>query len=130
MRNDPTDPEAWHDYAEADLRRSVKRLAEGDLEDCVVHLQQCAEKAMKGKLIGSGWALEKTHNLIKLADELASHGIDVDWFDKTAGLLLAGYIGDRYPGMRDDEPDATTVTAALEETRRLFEELSGRKADQ
>jgi HEPN domain-containing protein len=126
MRNDPQDPEAWYDYAQEDLRRSARRLAEGDLSDCLVHQQQCAEKVMKGKLIAMGWVLEKTHNLIKLADELRLRGVDVDWFATTGGLLLAGYIGDRYPGVRDDAPDQEAADAALQETARLFKELSGR----
>jgi HEPN domain-containing protein len=129
MRNDPQDPEAWYDYAEADLRRSERRLTEGDLQDCIVHQQQCAEKVMKGKLIGMGWALEKTHNLVKLADELRSRGVDVDWFAVTAGLLLAGYIGDRYPGVHDDAADQKSAEAALIETTRLYKELSGRSGN-
>jgi HEPN domain-containing protein len=126
MRHDPHDPEAWFDYAEEDLRRSERRLNESDLQDCLVHLQQCAEKAMKGKLISLGWTLEKTHNLIKLADELASHGIDLQWFACTAGLLLAGYIGDRYPGTQGDQVDERAVSKALEETTRLFAQISCR----
>lgn len=130
MRRDPHDPEAWFDYAEEDLRRSQRRLGEGDLSDCLVHLQQCAEKAMKGKLIGLGWPLERTHNLIKLADELAPHGIDLQWFGKTAGILLAGYIGDRYPGVQQDDLDLALVKESLEQTTRLFVQISGRSHPQ
>jgi HEPN domain-containing protein len=130
MRHDPKDPEAWHDYAEADLQRAHRRLEEGDLEDCIVHLEQCAEKTMKGKLIELGWELQKTHNLIKLADEILARGVDVKWFAATGGLLLAGYIGDRYPGLRDDELDQAAVKIAVEDTVRLFAQISGRKQTQ
>jgi HEPN domain-containing protein len=125
-RNDPSDPESWFDYAEEDLRRSERRFREPDLQDCLVHLQQCAQKAMKGKLIALGWPLEKTHNLVQLADELALRGIDLDWFGKTAGLLLAGYIGDRYPASVVDEIDESSVQIALAETKQLFGLLTGR----
>jgi HEPN domain-containing protein len=127
MRHDPNDPEAWHDYAEEDLQRAHRRLAEGDLVDCLVHLEQCAEKAMKGKLIELGWGLQKTHNLVKLADELLAPGVDVKWFAETGGLLLAGYIGDRYPGLRDESLDHETAKKAVEETAQRFAQISGRK---
>jgi HEPN domain-containing protein len=127
MRHDPHDPEAWFDYAEEDLVRAEKRLAEPDVVDALNHMQQSAEKALKGKLIGLGWDLIKTHNLTFLSKELAKKGFNLSWFEATGDLLTAQYIIDRYPHTIEPLPDSVALQSALDETRRLFEELSGRK---
>ena len=59
MRTDPN-LQHWFDLAERDLERAHRRYAETDFVDCLFHLQQCAEKAMKGRLISAGWPLQKT----------------------------------------------------------------------
>jgi HEPN domain-containing protein len=130
MRNDPHDPEAWYDFAGADLRRAHRALRDNDLSDCLSRLEQCAEKAIKGKLIGLGWPLERTHNLPKLIGELRSRGVVADWFEPSASILLEGYIGDRYPGASDEEFEESVVRNCLAETERLFAELSGRAPEQ
>lgn len=126
MRNDPRDPESWYDYGEQDLLRAHKRFAEGDYMDCAHHLQQCAEKAMKGRLIRLGWPLQKTHNLAALLKELHSRGLDLGWFSDAADVLTTEYIADRYPGFDDQPPDAAELRAFVQDTRRLFEQLSSR----
>jgi HEPN domain-containing protein len=128
MRNDPKDPESWYDYAEADLVRADKRLIEPDVIDALFHMQQSAEKVLKGKLIGLGWDLEKTHNLTSLIKELFKKGIDCNWFSETADLLTIQYLIDRYPHTAEPLPDSTTLKKSIDETRRLFRELSGRTA--
>jgi HEPN domain-containing protein len=127
MRNDPFDPESWYDYGGQDLERAHKRFAEGDLMDCAHHLQQSAEKAMKGKLISLGWQLQKTHNLAALLKELRSHGLDFSWFSDAADILTTEYIADRYPGFDDAPPAATELRGFVEGTTKLFETLTGRK---
>jgi HEPN domain-containing protein len=59
MVTDARNPEEWFDLAARDLTRAHRRWAEGDYEDCLFHLQQCAEKAIKGKLVQLGWRLQK-----------------------------------------------------------------------
>lgn len=127
MRNDPHNPESWFDYAEEDLARAYKRFAEGDHMDCAHHLQQCAEKAMKGKLIGLGWSLQKTHNLAYLLKELQTRGSTLSWFSKAADTLTTEYIADRYPGFDDALPTPGELREFVVETTKLFENLSGRK---
>lgn len=127
MITDPRDPQVWFDIAQKDLERAHRRFAEGDLTYCLFHLQQCAEKTIKGHLIGRGWNLQKTHDLDLLLHELRSAGVDCSWFNEAAEALTAEYIADRYPGFNDEPPDATELRGFVQDTRRLFEELSGRK---
>lgn len=127
MRTDPRNPQHWFDLAERDLQRAHRRFADPDLEDCLFHLQQCAEKAMKGRLVSAGWSLQKTHDLGALSTALAAHGLDCSWFEETADVLATEYIADRYPGFDDELPDGTELRGFIQQTRRLFEELSGRR---
>jgi HEPN domain-containing protein len=127
MLTDPKNPQHWFDFAEKDLLRAHRRFVEPDFIDCLFHLQQCAEKAMKGRLVSAGWALQKTHDLGALSASLFAHGIDCSWFEETADVLATEYIADRYPGFNDEPPDAAELRGFVQDTRRLFEELSGRK---
>lgn len=127
MRNDPRDPESWFDYAEQDLQRAVRRVAEEDITDAFFHMQQSAEKALKGKLIALGWNLIRTHNLAALSKELLIKGIDLSWFEGSADLLTAQYLTDRYPHITEPLPEKAAIDKALAETKRLFEELTGRQ---
>lgn len=127
MRNDPLDPESWFDYPEEDLVRAYKRFAEGDSMDCAHHLQQSAEKAMKGKLIGLSWSLQKTHNLAYLVKDLCARGLDFSWYSTAADVLTTEYIADRYPGFDDAPPSSEELRAFVTATTKVFENLSGRK---
>lgn len=126
MRHDPQDPEAWFDYAHEDLVRAEKRLIEPDVVDALFHMQQCAEKVLKGKLVGLGWDLVKTHNVTVLIKELSKKGLDFSWFEDCGDLLTAQYVIDRYPHTREPLPDSEMLDQAMEKTRRLFHEVSGR----
>lgn len=127
MQTDPRNPQHWFDFAERDLARAHRRFAEPDLSDCLFHLQQCAEKAMKGRLISAGWPRQKSHDLGALTTALLARGVDCAWFEETADVLATEYLADRYPGASDQPPDATEVRQFVQDTRKLFKELSGRK---
>ncbi len=127
MQTDPKNPQHWFDLAEKDLGRAYRRYAEPDFVDCLFHLQQCAEKTMKGRLVAAGWVLQKTHDLGALSTALLTYGIDCAWFEETADVLATEYIADRYPGFDDQPPDATELGEFIQHTSRLFSELTGRK---
>ena len=55
--------EDWFDKAAQDMRRVEILLAADDVEGAGFHLQQAAEKYLKGYLLGKGWALKRTHDL-------------------------------------------------------------------
>ena len=82
---------------------------------------------MKGKLIASGWSLQKTHDLELLLSELRSRGFDYSWYQNVADALTTEYIADRYPGFDDAPPVPGELRTFITETTKLFEHLSGRK---
>ena len=127
MPTDARDPQAWFDIAAKDLGRAHRRFAEGDIGDCLFRLQQCAEKAMKGKLLSLGWKLQKTHELGLLLLELKSKQLDCSWFETAADVLETEYISDRYPGFVDQPPDTATLRGFIVDTVKLFESLTNRK---
>ena len=124
MQTDARNPQHWFDIAEEDLVRAHRRFIEADFKDC---LQPSAEKIMKGKLVALGWPLQKTHDLAVLGVALQSFRVDCTWFEETADVLATEYIADRYPGFDDAPPDATELRTFVEDTRKLFESLTGRK---
>ena len=126
MVTDPRNPQVWFDTAQKDLDRAHRRFAEGDLTYCLFHLQQCAEKTIKGHLIGLGWSLKKTHDLDLLLRELRSRGVDCFWFADAAQTLTAEYLADRYPGFDDHPLDGAELRHFVQDTRQLFEEPTGR----
>ena len=127
MQTDAKNPQHWFDFAGEDLVRAHRRFTEGDFKDCLFHLQQCAEKAMKGKLVALGWPLQKLHDLAALSVALQSYNIDCAWFEETADVLATEYIADRYPGFDDAPPDAIELRSFIADTTKLFENLTGRK---
>ena len=97
MRSDPNDPEVWFDFARRDLSRARIFLREHDSAACALHLQQAAEKFLKGRLIRAGWKLRKTHDLLALlveAERFHLHGL---LRRETATDLIAEYIASQEP---------------------------------
>ena len=126
MATDAKNPEHWFDFASDDLIRAHRRFVEGDAEDCLFHLQQSAEKALKGKLIACGWKLRRIHDLSALIVALKTFGVDCSWYESSASVLATEYITDRYPGFDDAHPQPSELRTFVEETTTLFETLTGR----
>ena len=63
MRTESRLPHDWFDKASKDLRRVEILLATEDVEGAGFHLQQAAEKYLKGYLLGKGWPLRRIHDL-------------------------------------------------------------------
>ena len=127
MATDAKNPQHWFDFASGDLTRAYRRFAEADYVDCLFHLQQSAEKALKGKLIASGWKLQRTHDLSVLIVALKTRGTDCSWFEPVASVLAAEYVSDRYPGFDDAPPVPDELRGFIGATTKLFENLTGRK---
>ena len=120
MKGDPTNPADWQKIAVLDLARASKCLAEGDLPACTLWLEQAAEKASKGWLIGHGWNLIKTHDLERLACEIGTFGLNLSWFAPAAIRLRQLYFTDRYV---DDSPDPEPDEAECSQLVRMVEHL-------
>lgn len=95
MRGDPLVPADWLALAQIDLRRVRATLRDADFGAAAFWLQQSAEKALKGWLIGCGWALVKTHDLERLAGAVTQFGQTLSWFEPTAVRLTKLYFTDR-----------------------------------
>jgi len=54
MPPDSTDSARWIEHADRDMERARKMLEWGDLQDAGFHLQQSAEKYLKGFLLSKG----------------------------------------------------------------------------
>ena len=104
MRGDPGNPNDWFRYAARDLERARRLQPAQDPEGALFHLQQAAEKALKGKLVEKGWKLQKTHDLAQLIEAACRYGLDFEWFRSDAELLTLEYIADRYPGSTEPIP--------------------------
>ena len=70
-KTDSNNPADWLFIAQSDLE-GVRNLVAHKLAYgmCVSKLAEILEKVIKAELIRCGWFLVKTHDLVKLADEL------------------------------------------------------------
>jgi HEPN domain-containing protein len=106
-KTDSNNPGDWLLIAESDLE-GVRTLAEREIgySMCRSKLAEILEKLVKAELIRMGWFLEKTHDLEKLANELAALNSDLIATVKPLCIALAEvYFSDRYPGFDIEEPN-------------------------
>ena len=124
MPGDPTLPDSWYKHARQDLKIASVVLAEDEelIEGVLTHLQQAAEKLLKGWLIDHGWYLIKTHNLVELCDQASQRGVDLSWYPD-GKILSEAFFQSRYPGPENflTRGDVEAITARVE---RLFRELN------
>ena len=67
------------------------------LENVAFHIQQSAEKYLKGFLIHHGWKLEKIHDLVKLVEEAIKVDKSFSKFIKLMRKITNFYFESRYP---------------------------------
>ena len=121
MPGDPTVPESWYKHARRDLKSAKLVLADEDVEGGLVHLQQSAEKVLKGWLIERGWHLIKTHEINDLCNEVERRGINLAWFSHRK-ILTKAFFESRYPGPENFLTD-TQIQEIVQNVERLFAEL-------
>ena len=119
---------AWRSLADLDLSRARKRMAEEDLSDGLVHLQQAAEKYLKAWLVARSWPLRRIHDLPALVAVVREFGQDTDWFLPTAESLSLSYLAERYPGDFDPMPPKEEIAEYLSDVERLATELQIQQA--
>jgi HEPN domain-containing protein len=94
---------------------------------CRSKLSEILEKVLKAELIRQGWFLEKTHDLEKLANELAARKSDLIAVVKPLAIALAeAYFSDRYPGFDLEDPDWPDFCAKLEQVTSLLQTVKSR----
>lgn len=90
----------WLRYAEEDLGVAERESARGTgaYHTICFLCQAAAEKLLKAYLIGRGWTLERTHDIVALLEFCAEY--DPSWRDLAPdGAVLNEYIvAGRYPG--------------------------------
>ncbi len=124
MKGNPQDPADWHKLASADLARARRCQSGADYSATAFWLEQSAEKAIKGWLIGLGWVLIKTHDLERLANEASQRGTDLTWFYASASRLRQLYFVDRYiDDSPDPEPDEQECQHLLQEVEQVIDTL-------
>lgn len=112
----------WAAHTDEDFRVAEHTLEMGDqcpFRLVAYHAQQCAEKYLKGYLVLQGVDFPYTHNIARVVELCAEHGVRADDY-KDAEELTPFAITARYPG--DDEPvsesearRALTIARALRE---------------
>ena len=120
MKGDPLNPADWLLVVRLDYDRVLRAMEDHDLGAASLWMEQAAEKAMKGWLIGTGWVLVKTHDLERLANECSVRGCDLVWFLPAGRRLKTLYFADRYV---DDSPDADPDAAEIESLRAAVAQL-------
>jgi len=121
MKGDPKNPRDWENVARQDMQRARMAFVGGDSTATFFWLEQTAEKAIKGWLIGKGWKLIKTHDLARLCGEASLYSLDLQWFIPVAERLTQLYFTDRYvDDSPDAEPDLSESHLLLEHTEKLL----------
>ena len=117
MKGDPGLPANWYHLARRHQFVARRDLSQGDVPYALILLEQAAEKACKGWLLGRGWRLLKTHDLVFLLGEMKVRGLDADWFAGSAAVLSKEFFEERYVSW-DAEP-----TPPEPEARRLLADV-------
>ena len=121
-KTDSHNPKDWVWIAESDLS-GVRALATQELAFvmCRSKLAEVLEKTLKAELIRTGWFLEKTHDLLKLNNELQARGSNLAPLTKLLCEELAEhYFADRYPGFDLEEPDWPALRLQVEDVGKLL----------
>jgi HEPN domain-containing protein len=129
-KTDSNNPADWLFIAASDLD-GVRHLASSELafSMCVSKLAEILEKVIKAELIRTGWFLVKTHDLVKLVDELRERDAQLsDLIQPLCESLAERYFTDRYPGFDLEDADWVTLRAQADETARLLEIVKDRIA--
>ncbi len=87
----------WFELAREDFDEAELLLRNGYMRGAMFHLQQAAEKSIKGWLLANGWQLMKTHDLIVLANKMKEFGKELSNIIDDLDILSACYIDNGYP---------------------------------
>jgi len=129
-KTDSGNPADWLWIAESDLTL-IRLGAEHKVGHTAVRskLAEVLEKVLKAELIRTGWPLEKTHDLRKLASELQLRRSDLEQQIRPLVIALAEvYFVDRYPGFDLDDPDWPALRGQIEQVEALLATVKARVA--
>jgi formylglycine-generating enzyme required for sulfatase activity len=112
-------PNDWYGKAGQDLRRVEILLAADDTAGAGFHLQQAAEKYLKGYLLGKGWPLKRTHDLEVLLNEAITHDNRFQKYLDVCITVREFYVEERYPFIDSPSPARAELEAALDAIQRM-----------
>ena len=93
-----TPPADWYAQGDIDFQAAeILLTANGPLPAVAFHVQQAAEKYLKGFLISTGWSLRRTHDLELLVQEAIARDADLSPFLAPCQRITEYYIETRYP---------------------------------
>jgi HEPN domain-containing protein len=117
-------PQDWFAKAQKDLRTVEILLREqGDAEVAGFHLQQAAEKYLKGYLLSQGWELQRTHNLEALLNEAVRFEPGLERFRNLCEEATDLYTLERYPFFYSLGVTAEDISRLLTQLRQLIEQV-------
>lgn len=110
----------WVKKAESDWKavRILNGTEDSPGDVIVFHCQQVAEKYLKAYLSKSFGPIQKTHNLLKLAADVAKSLPSVNLLRNDLLVLNEYSVSPRYPG-DFAEPTATDVSNAIASAKRI-----------
>ena len=89
---------SWFARGDVDLRSAEVLLAAGEAFPVVAfHIQQAAEKYLKGYLLARGWEMRRIHDLELLVQEAISRYPDFAGFLSPCQRITEYYLESRYP---------------------------------
>jgi HEPN domain-containing protein len=97
-------PDDWFAKAAKDLQRVDILLAADDIEGAGFHLQQAAEKYLKGFLLSKSWPLKRIHDLEVLLNEAMNYNIQFQDYLDACIMAREFYIEERYPFITESLP--------------------------
>jgi len=119
MRKESRLPDDWFEKARKDLRRVEVLLADNDVEGAGFHLQQAAEKYLKGYLLGKGWPFKRIHDLEVLLNEAITHDDRFQNYLDVCIMVREFYVEERYPFIGSPPPAGHELEEALDAIREM-----------
>lgn len=119
-RRESSLPTEWLAQGDIDLEAVEILLREsGPLPVVAFHLQQAAEKYLKGYLLSTGWPLRRIHDLEVLVREAIALDPDFGTFLIPCQRITEYYVEARYPTGVHSELPLPSLEDDLATTRRL-----------
>lgn len=109
----------WFEKAAKDLKRVDVLMAAEDEEGAGFHLQQAAEKYLKGYLLGRGWPVKRTHDLVHLLEEALKYDQHFEKFREACRLVSQYYVEQRYPFPYPSGPSREALQAAITNIKQM-----------
>ena len=113
-------PKDWFAKAAQDMKRVDALLAINDDEGAGFHLQQAAEKYLKGYLLGRGWQLKRTHDLEDLIDDALQFDTHLEFFREACRFSGEFYVSERYPFPLASVPPRAQLNQAITKIKEMI----------